>query len=85
MQTWITSLEGQCSMHNRLFLVAQQTNISLLWCILILLSPWSPWLMTCIGLHTCTSENAKLFNWDFDPLEAVSRSHDPQFQVSENY
>ena len=30
-------------------------------------------------------KNAKLFNWNFHPLEAVSRSHDPQLQVSENY
>ena len=28
---------------------------------------------------------AKLFNWDFHPLEVVSRWRDPQLQVSENY
>ena len=27
---------------------------------------------------------AKLFNWNFHPLEVVSRSRDPQLQVSEN-
>ena len=29
--------------------------------------------------------NAKLFNWNFHPLEIVSRWRDPQLQVSENY
>ena len=28
---------------------------------------------------------AKLFNWDFHPLEVVSRLRDPQLQLSENY
>ena len=28
---------------------------------------------------------AKLFNWNFHPLEVVSRWRDPQLQVSENY
>ena len=28
---------------------------------------------------------AKLFNWNFYPLEVVSRWRDPQLQVSENY
>ena len=28
---------------------------------------------------------AKLFNLNFHPLEVVSRSRDPQLQVSENY
>ena len=28
---------------------------------------------------------AKLFNWNFHPLEVVSRLRDPQLQVSENY
>ena len=28
---------------------------------------------------------AKLFNLNFNPLEVVSRSRDPQLQVSENY
>ena len=27
---------------------------------------------------------AKLFNWNFHPLEIVSRWRDPQLQVSEN-
>ena len=28
---------------------------------------------------------AKLINWNFYPLEVVSRRRDPQLQVSENY
>ena len=28
---------------------------------------------------------ARLFNWNFHPLEVVSRWRDPQLQVSENY
>ena len=28
---------------------------------------------------------AKLVNWNFHPLEVVSRWRDPQLQVSENY
>ena len=28
---------------------------------------------------------ARLFNWNFHPLEDVSRRRDPQLQVSENY
>ena len=28
---------------------------------------------------------AKLFNWNFHPLENVSRLRDPQLQVGENY
>ena len=28
---------------------------------------------------------AKLFNWNFHPLEVVSRWRDPQLQVNENY
>ena len=37
---------------------------------------------TSWGLNPLT---AKLFNWNFHPLEVVSRWRDPQLQVSDNY
>ena len=37
---------------------------------------------TGVLIHGLT---AKLFNWNFHALEVVSRSRDPQLQVSENY
>ena len=44
-------------------------------------------LMSKVGLHTeiINPLTAKLFNLNFHPLELVSRWHDPQLQVSENF
>ena len=35
--------------------------------------------------HNLNPLPAKLLNWNFHPLEVVSRLRDPQFQVGENY
>ena len=42
--------------------------------------------MTCVvGTMHLNSLTAKLFNWNFHPLEVVSRGRDPQLQVGGNY
>ena len=41
-------------------------------------------VLPCVVSYVITL-TAKLFNWNFHPLEVVSGSRDPQFQVSEKY
>ena len=39
----------------------------------------------CATLFCVNPLTAELFNWNFHPLEVVSRWRDPQLQVSKNY
>ena len=43
---------------------------------------WCQFQIICVFLNPLT---AQIFNWNFHPLEVVSRWRDPQLQVSENY
>ena len=65
--------------HNAIIPIAHKLMAVILWLrfvfVLKYLRLWSD-----INLLT-----AKLSNWNFHPLEVVSRSRDPQLQLSENY
>ena len=65
--------------HNAIIPIAHKLMAVILWLrfvfVLQYLRLWSN-----IDLLT-----AELFNWNFHPLEVVSRSRDPQLQLSENY
>ena len=39
----------------------------------------------CHRILEVNPSTAKFFNWNFHPLEVVSRGRDPQRQVGENY
>ena len=61
---------------------------------IFLYKPWRPKGFSIWNHHKCLSYlfpvhfnplTAKWFNWNFHPLEVVSRWRDPQLQVSENY
>ena len=42
-------------------------------------------LWVAVARHNFNPLAAKLFNWNFHPLEVVIRWRDPQLQVTKNY